>query len=1272
MCDTPRSERELSLTRFSTPVPELDDHRFQIDNRIETPLGQPRGYGETPERGGMSPMLNAHHETGPFFRDFEQIGVDDNRSAHGVNVMGRGFSIDPTAEFHSPRRISKVPQDILNGNISRPSSVSSSAPNSVEAFADPRRRERANTLESHVAPPDLEEILQRTVSGGTHSRRPTFSHTSAVLPLPGDVYFDGQDKVLGYNTPGRIPVIDYEELEEFVAISQKNKAACATGNRRKYSMSSQSKPRVFRDLYQGAKNPNVDELNKSDSANSSDTCQVFNDSDSTNEVVDEKELVETLYNANEPTRFGFFSSESQTTVHAAELGDLLLPGDTFRDLFQLGPEGGVWWMDVLNPTEEELHALAGAFSIHPLTTEDIMTQEAREKVELFKQYYFVCFRTFYQMDKTSEEFLEPVNIYMVVFRDGVLTFSFEENPHAASVRKRIGKLRDYVSLSSDWICYAMIDDIVDSFGPVIHEVEVESEAIEDHVFIARVDDFESFLPRIGGLRKKVMSLMRLLGGKADVIRGFSKRCNEGYSMTPRGDIGLYLGDIQDHVVTMMSNLGHFEKMLSRSHTNYLAQLNVTNLALGNHVNKVLSKITLLATILVPLNLISGLFGMNVNVPGKNAGGLGWFFGIMGVMGAVVVCQLTATAIIILSVLLLGIIPTTYAADVRIDGLETDNVNIGGVSIDGAGLSHVLNSFNGLELRGDVLVEGESVGLDLVRRLPNDATALSNNQFNTKTISMGDVQWWFITKEVVNGKHAPAGIGLPSYINSGGKTESSYVVDELRKRGEELSKRSTSVYLTLTTCKINPASSDSYIPGSFPQLEVYVSTSQTLQEPGPGKDSSKQNMTTSEEGYLGIEFTASGDVFIGVAAPNTTTYNGTIEYQIAASIDEYFQKTVDNDPFLYFVDSDHSAALLVTNNLTQSEPSSSNYQQWMNITPPYTMFAHNINNTALTGLSRSYCALDKELDRQNVDVSMTSRGLGNKPKEQFYMTGLNSSSTYTGILAMVGNSTGHSGNSVRGGGGVVWKSMNFTTKTDNNCAVLFNLDFCSEVAYAVPSNPNVSTSEMRQIYDDHAKRYFTNFSYSLQQIQCNTSQESMYSLAVNCDDCATAYKQWLCSVTIPRCADFTSTASYLQIRNAGQNFINGSALPEDSALRQSVVTNQSRNTLIDTNIKPGPYKEILPCSDICYNMVKKCPSALGFGCPAGKWMNSSYGFRDPNGDITCSYLGAAYYLSVGARLGNWGNVKNPVPAAAAHHHARGKQREEAVSSAFLRAVSFAGL
>jgi magnesium transporter len=79
---------------------------------------------------------------------------------------------------------------------------------------------------------------------------------------------------------------------------------------------------------------------------------------------------------------------------------------------------------------------------------------------------------------------------------------------------------------------------------------------------------------------------------------------------------------------MMSNLAHFEKMLSRAHSNYLAQISVDQVIQGNASNATLQKVTVIATILVPLNLICGLFGMNVKVPGQD-GSLGWFFGILG-------------------------------------------------------------------------------------------------------------------------------------------------------------------------------------------------------------------------------------------------------------------------------------------------------------------------------------------------------------------------------------------------------------------------------------------------------------------------------------------------------------------------------------------------------------------------------------------------------------------------------------------------------------------
>ena len=122
----------------------------------------------------------------------------------------------------------------------------------------------------------------------------------------------------------------------------------------------------------------------------------------------------------------------------------------------------------------------------------------------------------------------------------------------------------------------------------------------------------------------------------------------------------------------------------------------------------------------------------------------------------------------------------------------------------------------------------------------------------------------------------------------------------------------------------------------------------------------------------------------------------------------------------------------------------------------------------------------------------------------------------------------------------------TLFAESNCALMYNLSFCSEVAYAVPSNPDkfsptTGLPDLAATYDKTASDWYQVFNYSLQQIPCNITSTAQYSLARNCDDCARAYKQWLCAVTIPRCDDFSSTAPWLMPRNTAQNFTNGSSM-----------------------------------------------------------------------------------------------------------------------------------
>lgn len=307
-----------------------------------------------------------------------------------------------------------------------------------------------------------------------------------------------------------------------------------------------------------------------------------------------------------------------------------------------------FWLDVLCPTNDEMRVLAKAFGIHGLTAEDIMMQESREKVELFRNYYFINYRTFEQ-DKEDADYLEPVNLYMVVFREGVLSFHFSQTPHPANVRRRIRQLKDYLILSSDWISYAIIDDITDVFQPLIQSIEDEVDYIDMKILQLHSDTLNAvssndsinekrsdaggeenspgidMLRQVGDCRKKVMGLYRLLGNKADVIKGFAKRCTEQWDVAPKSEIGLYLGDIQDHILTMTSNLSHYETLLSRAHSNYLAQITIRMNERQEQSADILGKLTVLGTIVLPMNIICGMWGMNVKVPGQDVDNLTWFW-----------------------------------------------------------------------------------------------------------------------------------------------------------------------------------------------------------------------------------------------------------------------------------------------------------------------------------------------------------------------------------------------------------------------------------------------------------------------------------------------------------------------------------------------------------------------------------------------------------------------------------------------------------------------
>ncbi|KAF2972693.1 hypothetical protein GQX73_g999 [Xylaria multiplex] len=438
--------------------------------------------------------------------------------------------------------------------------------------------------------------------------------------------------------------------------------------------------------------------------------------------------------------------------------------------------------------------------------------------------------------------------------------------------------------------------------------------------------------------------------------------------------------------------------------------------------------------------------------------------------------------------------------------------------------------------------------------------------------------------------------------------------------------SKTLYISVNTCDQPGRISPDQTTVGPPQLTLYVSTSSENTSPGPGGDQGTQKSVAFDEGAATYNVSLDGNVYFSISAPNVseTDFDTTMlyNYEVTVSLDGYYYSYDSvSQPNLYWVDSDASSSLLTTRNLTsRSEEVIS--------TLPYTVFVQNTANSNINGIRKSFCGLSKwaqirPLDNGGGQTTMGLRqgGKSNLTMQEFYITGLNASTNYTGIVALnTSLSLQKRQSSGSGGGGViVYKGVNFSTKP--------------KTRYAVPGNTSKfpNGTALAAFYDNYTQTMWDNFDKVLQQTACEAPPTQRYSLVRNCTDCMQDYKNWLCSVAIPRCEDFSSPNPALQIRNIGAAFPNGSFV--DQKMREDLgkmkAYNESRNVEIDKVIEPGPYKELLPCDYLCYELVKSCPASMGFSCPMphSKFgFNTSYAVLDKGKELSCNYPGSGYFPS----------------------------------------------
>ncbi|KAF9353383.1 stretch-activated cation channel mid1 [Mortierella sp. NVP85] len=437
-----------------------------------------------------------------------------------------------------------------------------------------------------------------------------------------------------------------------------------------------------------------------------------------------------------------------------------------------------------------------------------------------------------------------------------------------------------------------------------------------------------------------------------------------------------------------------------------------------------------------------------------------------------------------------------------------------------------------------------------------------------------------------------------------------------------------VFISISTCT-NPQNVRQ-------PLELYVSTS-------PIQDQKQAQKVVSDEGVIQYTVYTSKELFFWVASPTNL--------QGAAGSDGWIVEVgASTQGFVQGYKEEFGLVLDDTDNLRASflTPSFADV-------PPFNVYVVETEKFPVS-LKNSLCAV-KQISpppltastTPKMDVTVTSRASNQdgllgivtlphdqqlalaKPRRQVLLSSLTSATDYTAIfVANVPNQAGAE---------VMYMTTPFRTKKGANCALVTDLKFCKEVAYAVPITPPTSTAPVdlegvKKIYEDHVEVLVHNFENVLAQYDCSKSQ---YSLIRNCTDCQLAYRRWLCGVSIPRCTDVEDVTDF---RNHG--YIPPEEKPkadENPYLidrsKGPVVVQRNTTTLRtainmpenDTRIDPGDFGEVLPCIDLCFDVVQSCPNFLGFGCPV-KNMAGNYATMNSDG-FQCNGLGLVPVPSEGA-------------------------------------------
>ncbi|GAB4283304.1 MAG: magnesium/cobalt transporter CorA [Coriobacteriia bacterium] len=265
------------------------------------------------------------------------------------------------------------------------------------------------------------------------------------------------------------------------------------------------------------------------------------------------------------------------------------------------------WIDVLAPDESALQAVSAAYPLPPLAIEDCLHFPQRPKFDVYDD---VTFAIWLLPHVLTGDGIESRELDVFLGPEHLVTVHREE---LAAVNAVAEDARAYLARGVEWTLHALIDRAVDDVFPVVEELSDELEALEDAMLEQAQPDH---LERLHRARRSLVDLHRIVNPEREVVRALARL--EAF-VAP--EAYMYYQDIGDHLARLSDTIDTYREVAAGTMDIYLSST-------SNRMNAVMKTLTVVATIFMPLTLISGIYGMNFEYMPE----LGWRFGYFAVLG----------------------------------------------------------------------------------------------------------------------------------------------------------------------------------------------------------------------------------------------------------------------------------------------------------------------------------------------------------------------------------------------------------------------------------------------------------------------------------------------------------------------------------------------------------------------------------------------------------------------------------------------------------------